>query len=411
MSVEGSNPPGNGEETSKELAVTEKKEVEELIPVVARLKARGYPDWRIQEDQQIFHPGRRWDRIIDVALRTVTEEQVRRAKEDGIQYAMAYVISKKADGVQDWRIESESSRDGVAFVKDALGRVTPEQVAEEVRRRPKPRPPVPEEVKVDKLVERLKWEPAYLLLPVDGRELAEGILRMRWDGRSYASIRYLLGDTEDYEYRQRFDRAWVSTNFVKSEMLLDGRQPPRQTARGRKRSKKNRENSPAWQFSQEYRRKERDVATMRLWKDEGKCVACGKPATSQRSPGALEDTSHRHTRLECPVCGKKPLWHFAVQIEYAAGIYWQTYCPSHRPHFIDRRRVAILAQAAYLRKMKEEAKKRRLEEKEKRELQKKTAKSEEPEVKVPGPEEEEESESGRYDEDGERERKLEDGEW
>jgi hypothetical protein len=29
-------------------------------------------------------------------------------------------------------------------------------------------------------------------------------------------------------------------------------------ARGRRRSKKNREDSPAWQFSQEYKRKERD---------------------------------------------------------------------------------------------------------------------------------------------------------
>lgn len=253
MSVEESNPPGKGEETSKELAVTEKKEVEELIPVVARLKARGYPDWRIQEDQQIFHPGRRWDRIIDVALRTVTEEQVRRAKEDGIQYAMAYVISKKADGVQDSRIESESSSDGVAFVKDALGRVTPEQIAEEVRRRPSPKPATPEDVKVGQLVVRLRMEPTYVLLQASERELAEGILRMRWDGRSYVSIRYLLGDTQDYEYRQRFDRAWVSTNFAKSEMLLDGRQPPRQTTRGKKRSKKNRENSPAWQFSQEYK--------------------------------------------------------------------------------------------------------------------------------------------------------------
>jgi hypothetical protein len=96
MSVEGSNPPGKGEEATKELALAEKREVEELIPVVAQLKACGYPDWRIRENQQTFHPGKWWDKIIDVALKTVTEEQVRRAKEDGIQDAMAYVTSQEA---------------------------------------------------------------------------------------------------------------------------------------------------------------------------------------------------------------------------------------------------------------------------------------------------------------------------
>jgi len=407
MSVEGSNPPGDGEEATKELAVAEKKGMEELIPVVAQLKARGYPDWRIKENQQTFYPGKWWDGIIDVALRTVTEEQVRRAKEDGIQYAMAYVISRKADGLQDSGIESEGSRNGIAFVKDALGRVTPEQIAEKVRRRPWPKPATPEDVKVGQLVERLRWEPTYVLLQPGERELAERILRMRWDGRSYVSIRYLLGDTDEYDYRLRFDRAWVATNFVKSEMLLEGRQPPRQTARGRKRSRKNRESSPAWQFSQEYRRKERDFATMRLWKDEGKCIACGKPATGERNYYGL-DGSHRHSWGECPVCGSKPRWEFGVQIEYATGS-WQTYCPLHRPHLTDRRRAAILAQAAHFQKMKEESKGRRLEEK-KRELERITAKRKEPQVRVPEPEEEEVSESSHYDEDGERERRLEEGE-
>jgi hypothetical protein len=400
--------PGEREVKTEGLTVTEKEGLEELIPIVADLRARGYPDWRIREEQRKFYPGQSWSKTIDVALRTVTEKQVMKAKEDGIQSAMTYVIYRKADGLEDWRIESEGSRDGVSFVKDALRRVTPEQIAEEVRRRPKPRQPIPEEVKEEQLVEQLRWKPEYVLLQADERELAESIIRMRWEGRSYVSIRYLLGDTEDYQYLRTFDRAWVTTNFVKSEMLLDGRQPPRQTARGRKRSKKNRENSPEWKFHQEYTRKERDLATMRLWRDEGNCIACGKPADREHTYNGL-DGSHHHVWSACPVCGKKPHWLFSVQIEYHSTI-WQTYCQPHRPHITDRRRAALLAQAAYFRKLKEESRKRRSVEKEKRELERRTPARTEPKAIAPEVEEEPESEGSYLDPAEEQERRLEDGE-
>ena len=410
MNSEESGPPRKEEESARrELTPTEKADVEELIPFTADLKARGYPDWRVKEEQQKVYRGSWWDKIIDIALKTVTEEQVNKAKEDGIQGARGYVISKKADGLRDWQVEDASSRQGFHFVKEALSRVTPEQVAEEVRRRPKP---TPEMIKVDQLVEKLRWEPEYLLLPVDDRELAERILRMRWDGDSYVKIRYLLGETQDYEYLKRFNRVWVTTNFVKAEMLLEGRRPPRQTVRGRRRSRKNRENSPEWQLWQEQIRKDRDRATMQLWKDEGKCIACGKPASKRNDDG--EDYMHHHERAKCPICGNKPDWGSGVQVETLDRfMFWQTYCAAHRPHFMDRRREAILAQAAYFRRMREETQKRRQEEKEKRKLDKRKPKRVEPPSSAPAGVEggDEESEGENLDPEEERERRLEDGEW
>jgi hypothetical protein len=409
MSTEGAKPPAKDEETTRELAPTEKNDLEELIPFTADLRARGFPDWRIKEEQRKVYPGPLWDKIIDMALKAVTEEQVINAKEEGIKGAMGYVISKKADGLEDWQVEDAGSRQRAPFVKEALSRVTPGQVAEEVRRRPKLTPGM---VKTEQLVEKLKWEPEYLLLPEDDRKLAEGILRMRWDGDSYVKIRYLFGDTQDYEYLKRFDRAWVTTNFVKAEMLLEGRRPPRQTARGRRRSRKNRENSPEWQHYWEQLRRARDLATMHLWKEEGKCIACGQPASNPDHEGM--EYSHHHKHEKCPMCGNEPDSVFGAYIQDVDNLsLWQMYCPAHRPHFMDRRREAILAQAAHFRKVKEETQKRRQQEKEKRALGRRKAKRMEPRARAEMQEEGREEEGGYeyHDREDERERRLEDGGW
>jgi hypothetical protein len=406
MSAEGPGLPVEGE-VSKKLTPTQKEALEEMLPFTADLRARGYPDWRIRDEQGKDYRGRWWSEIIDLALKAVTEEQVAKAREDGIQTAMGYVISKKADGLQDWQVEAGASRQGVPFVKEALTRVTSGQVAEEVKRRPKP---TPDMVKVDQLVEELKERPEYLQLPEDEQGLAEGILRMRWDERSYVTIRYLLGETQDYEYLKRFDRAWVTTNFVKAEMLLEGKQAPRQTARGRKRSRRNRENSPEWQHSQELLRRERDVATMHLWKEEGKCLACGKLANSRNDDGV--DYTHRHRMMLCPMCGRQPDSVFGAFVQDFDNYgYTQMYCPAHRPHVVDGRREAILAQAAHFRKQREETKKRRQEEKEKRALERKMTERMQHIAATPAEERWIDEDEDRYvDPEEEREGRLEDGE-
>ncbi len=409
MSAEAPSPPHK--EPIVKLTPTQKGGLEELMPFTAELRARGYPDWKIKDEQEKVYRGRWWSEIIDIALRTVTEEQVANAREEGIQTAVSYVVSKKADGLQDWQIETAASHHGVPFVKEALARVTPEQVAEEVRRRPKLSP---EMIKVDQLVEELKTRQEYLQLPEDEQGLAEGILRMRWDERSYVSIRYLLGDTDDYEYIQRFNRAWVTTNFVKAEMLIAGKQPPRQTARGRRRSRRNRENSPEWQHSQELLRRERDIATMHLWKDEGKCLACGKPA-DKRNPDGV-DYTHCHRITLCPMCGREPdSFSGAFVQDWDDWGRTQMYCRAHRPHVVDTRRVAVLAQAARFRKQREETMRRRQEEKEKRAAERRMrGRTEFAPAGVEGEAKErtdEDEEDPCLDPAEEREERLEDGEW
>jgi hypothetical protein len=172
------------------------------------------------------------------------------------------------------------------------------------------------------------------------------------------------------------------------------------------------ENSPEWQLWQEQIRKDRDRATMQLWKDEGKCIACGEPASKRNDDG--EDYTHHHERAKCPMCGNKPDWVSGVQIETLDRfMFWQMYCSTHRPHFMDRRREAILAQAAYFRRKREETQKRRQQEKEKRKLGRRMAKRMEPTASAEVEEEEgdERSEDEHHDPEEEREQRLEDSEW
>lgn len=393
MTAEAPTPQEKDGAVKKELNETQKGAVDELIPLVALLKAAGYSDEEVRSRQAKCYPGPWWLRMIDHALEMVTDEQVRKAKEEEIQSTIGSVTLRKADGLSDDQIRRELSRSGLFFVDEALKMVTPEQVDEEKRSRPQPRPPTPEQVKEDQLVEQLRREPGYGSLTREERELAEGILSMRWDGDSYVKIRHLLGDSSP-EYLKKFDRAWVVTDFVKAEMLLAGRQPPRQTPRGRKRSKKNNRQNPRRLYLEA---RDRDIAVVRLWRSEGKCVICGKPATGERIEHG-RDESHGHRYNLCPVCGIEPEFSSLVDVEYEDWTF-QAYCHQHRPHLTDRRPIATLAGDAFLKERAEEARKETQRAKEKKERERRER-------------QEEKRDRYSYNEDDEIERKMEsEGEW
>ena len=305
----------------------------------------------------------------------VTEEQVKEARVETREDAARLVARYRAGRMDDSGILYLASVHGeefLSFVKEALRTVTLSQVDEWKWKHPKPVRPAsnPEVVKEEELLAELEWQPGYANLTSDEKEFARGILQWRWMGKNYVTIRFLCGASEDVERREQFNRAWVVTNFVKAKMRLAGKVLPKPSVT----SGTNKKRAATQYVENELTQMFRDVAVMRLWKDEGKCLLCGKPATGDWIHHGV-DKSHHHTGSNCPICGRllglRGEGYVNVDYLQVTGSFpsLYTYCKEHRPHLIDKREIAAEAQEALFREKLAETEQREREAKEKREAE------------------------------------------
>ncbi|MDA4125140.1 MAG: hypothetical protein OK438_06820, partial [Thaumarchaeota archaeon] len=97
MTAEAPPPQDKDGAVKKELNETQKGAVDELIPAVAEFKAAGHSDEEVKTELANSYPGPWWLRMIGYALEMVTDEQVRKAKEEGIERTIWFVTTRKAD--------------------------------------------------------------------------------------------------------------------------------------------------------------------------------------------------------------------------------------------------------------------------------------------------------------------------